>query len=201
MSIGSLCKRVVVTIHRDATVEDAAIMMRSSHIGDVVVVDAADTRRPVGIITDRDIAVEVVAQGLVPAQTPVGSVMSTPVLSLCEEDGFLEALDKMSAGGVPAGADPRSRRAPERAGIRGRFGAAPRARAGQDRSVDPARAGRRDAQDEEFLQRRVRELKARRCTRTFLSRVDGSEVFRCGAPGGVEVGQGAKSQSASDTRL
>jgi CBS domain-containing protein len=100
MSISSLCKRVVVTIQRDATVEDAAIMMRSSHIGDVVVVDAADTRRPVGIITDRDIAVEVVAQGLVPAQTPVGSVMSSPVLSLREEDGFLEALDKMSAGGV-----------------------------------------------------------------------------------------------------
>ena len=100
MSISSLCKRVVVTIHRDATVEDAALFMRSSHIGDVVVVDAADTRRPVGIITDRDIAVEVVAQGLAPAQTPVGSVMSTPVLSLREEDSLLEALDKMSAGGV-----------------------------------------------------------------------------------------------------
>src|SRR3970040_2869743 len=100
MSISSLCKRVVVTIHRDATVEDAALFMRSSHIGNVVVVDAADTRRPVGIITDRDIAVEVVAQGLVPAQTPVGSVMSTPVLSLREEDSLLEALDKMSAGGV-----------------------------------------------------------------------------------------------------
>jgi CBS domain-containing protein len=100
MSISSLCKRIVVTIHRDATIEDAALFMRSSHIGDVVVVDAADTRKPVGIITDRDIAVEVVAQGLVPAQTTVGSIMSTPVVSLREEDGFLEALDKMSACGV-----------------------------------------------------------------------------------------------------
>src|SRR3970040_1798883 len=100
MSISSLCKRVVVTIHRDATVEDAALFMRSSHIGNVVVVDAADTRRPVGIITDRDIAVEVVAQGLAPAQTRVGSVMSTPVVSLREEDSFIEALDKVSAGGV-----------------------------------------------------------------------------------------------------
>ena len=100
MTISALCKRVVVTIQREATVEDAAVAMRSSHIGDVVVVDAADTRRPIGIITDRDIAVEVVAQGLVPAQTPVGSVMSAPVLSLREDDGFLTALDKMSAGGV-----------------------------------------------------------------------------------------------------
>jgi len=100
MSIRSLCKRVVVTIHRDATVQDAALFMRSSHIGNVVVVDAVDTRRPVGIITDRDIAVEVVAQGLAPAQTLVGSVMSAPVVTLREDDGFLEALDKMSARGV-----------------------------------------------------------------------------------------------------
>ena len=100
MTIRDLCKRVVVTIHRDATVEDAARMMRASHIGDVVVVDPADTRKPVGIITDRDIAVEIVAQGLAPVQTTVGAVMSTPVVSVREEDGFVEALDKMSARGV-----------------------------------------------------------------------------------------------------
>src|SRR5512134_3624636 len=100
MTISALCKRVVVTIHRDATVENAAVFMRSSHIGDVVVVDAADTRKPIGIITDRDIAVEIVAQGLAPAQTLVGAVMSTPVVSLREEDSIIEALDKMSARGV-----------------------------------------------------------------------------------------------------
>jgi len=100
MTIRDLCKRVVVTIHRNATAEDAARAMRASHIGDVVVVDPADTRKPVGIITDRDIAVEVVAQGLAPAQTTVGSVMSSPVVSLREDDGFIEALDKMSARGV-----------------------------------------------------------------------------------------------------
>jgi CBS domain-containing protein len=100
MSVSELCRRGVVTIHRNATVEDAAQMMRASHIGNVIVVDAADTRKPVGIITDRDIAVEVVAQGLAPAQTRVGSVMSAPVVSLSEDDSFIEALDKMSAQGV-----------------------------------------------------------------------------------------------------
>ena len=100
MGVSELCKRGVVTIHRNATVEAAAQMMRASHIGNVVVVDAADTRKPVGIITDRDIAVEVVAQGLVPAQTTVGSVMSAPVASLSEDDSFIEALDKMSVRGV-----------------------------------------------------------------------------------------------------
>jgi CBS domain-containing protein len=90
----------VVTIHRQATAEDAARLMRSSHIGDLVVVDATDTRMPVGMITDRDIVVEIVAQGLLPAQTPVASIMSTPVVTLREDDGFIEALDKMSSRGV-----------------------------------------------------------------------------------------------------
>lgn len=100
MSIRALCGRAVVTIQRQASVEDAARLMRSSHVGDVVVVDAADARIPVGIITDRDIVLEVVGRGLTPAATSVGSVMSTPVLTLREEDGFLTALDKMSARGV-----------------------------------------------------------------------------------------------------
>ncbi len=100
MTIKVLCNRVVVTVHRQATVEDAARLMRSNHIGDVVVVEDAESRVPVGIITDRDIAVEVVAHGLAPGKTPVGSVMSGPVLTLREDDGFLEGLDKMSARGV-----------------------------------------------------------------------------------------------------
>lgn len=100
MTIKDLSKRVVVTIHRNATVEDAARAMLASHIGDVVVVDPADTRKPVGILTDRDIAVKVVAEGLAPGETKVGSVMSSPVVSLREEEGFLEALDRMSAQGV-----------------------------------------------------------------------------------------------------
>jgi CBS domain-containing protein len=100
MTIGELCKRVVVTIHRGASAEDAARLMLASHIGNLVVVDPADTRKPVGIITDRDIAVKVVAQGLAPAATPVGSVMSTPVMTLHEDDSFIAALDKMSAQGV-----------------------------------------------------------------------------------------------------
>jgi signal-transduction protein with cAMP-binding, CBS, and nucleotidyltransferase domain len=100
MTIGKLCNRVVVTIQRQATVEDAARLMRSNYVGSVVVVDGPDTRIPAGILTDRDIAVNIVAQGMLPAQTVVGSVMSRPVMTLREDDGLLSALDKMSARGV-----------------------------------------------------------------------------------------------------
>src|SRR5512146_293716 len=100
MTISALCKREVVTIQRQATAEDAARLMRSEHVGDVVVVDAADERKPVGIITDRDIVIGIVGQGLAPANTPVESVMSSPILTVREDDGFIAALDKMSARGV-----------------------------------------------------------------------------------------------------
>jgi CBS domain-containing protein len=100
VTIRDLCHRIVVTIHLKASAEDAARLMRSAHVGDIVVVDAADTRVPVGIITDRDIVVEVVAEGLAPAQTAVESVMTSPALTLREDEGLLEALDKMSKRGV-----------------------------------------------------------------------------------------------------
>lgn len=100
MTIGKMCNRVTVTIQRQASAEDAARLMRSQHVGDVVVVDPPDTRRPVGIITDRDIAINVVAQGLAPAHTAVGSVMSAPVFTVRDDDGLVSALDKMSKRGV-----------------------------------------------------------------------------------------------------
>ena len=74
--------------------------MRSNYVGSVVVVDSPDTRIPIGILTDRDVAVNIVAQGMMPAQTLVGSVMSSPVVTVSEDDGLLSALDKMSSHGV-----------------------------------------------------------------------------------------------------
>lgn len=100
MSVGKMCSRVVVTIQRQATVEDAARLMRSQYIGDVIVVDPSDTRKPVGIITDRDVAINVVAQGMEAGKTIVGSVMSTPVLVVQEEEDLMSALEKMSQRGV-----------------------------------------------------------------------------------------------------
>jgi CBS domain-containing protein len=99
MTIGTLCAKPVARIRLDATVADAALLMRASHVGDLVVVDG-DGQSPVGIITDHEIVVEVIGQGFAPTQIPVASVMSTPLLALHEEDGLLEALEQMAARGV-----------------------------------------------------------------------------------------------------
>lgn len=71
MAIGELCTRDVVFVARNESAADAARLMREHHVGSVVVVDRAGAgARPVGMITDRDIAVGVVALGSDAKRTP-----------------------------------------------------------------------------------------------------------------------------------
>ena len=58
MVIGDICSREVVFARRDTTVKAAAVLMRESHIGSIIVVDEPNGKRiPSGILTDRDIVV------------------------------------------------------------------------------------------------------------------------------------------------
>ncbi len=62
MAVGEICNREVVIAEKTLSVVDAAQLMRTHHVGDLVVVEERAGRRlPVGIVTDRDIVVEVVA--------------------------------------------------------------------------------------------------------------------------------------------
>ena len=61
MPVGEICTRDVAVADRSMTIQEAAQLMRHHHVGNVVVVDQQDGKRiPVGIVTDRDIAVSVV---------------------------------------------------------------------------------------------------------------------------------------------
>jgi CBS domain-containing protein len=98
MKTGDLCKRQVVTATADTVLSDIAKLMRASHVGSVVVVDAA--RKPVGIVTDRDIVVEVVAAELDARTIKVGEVMTRhPTLTL-ESDDASWSLKVMRDRGV-----------------------------------------------------------------------------------------------------
>lgn len=77
MTIGQICNREVVSAARDTTVQAAAKLMRHFHVGTVVVVDAGDDSRvPVGIVTDRDIVIEVCAVDLNQNVITVGGIMA-----------------------------------------------------------------------------------------------------------------------------
>jgi CBS domain-containing protein len=71
--------RGVVTCGADASIHAAAALMSERNVGSIVVVD--EKRRPLGIVTDTDLRKKVVAGGL-PADGPVRSIMSTPVVTV-----------------------------------------------------------------------------------------------------------------------
>jgi CBS domain-containing protein len=57
MDIASICQRRIVTIEADATLREAAILMRERHVGALVVTDSTDAPRVLGVVTDRDLAI------------------------------------------------------------------------------------------------------------------------------------------------
>jgi CBS domain-containing protein len=75
--------------------------MREHHVGDVVVVDEKDgVRKPVGIVTDRDIVIEIIAKELDLEQVAVGDIMSFDLVTARESDGIYETIQLMRAKGV-----------------------------------------------------------------------------------------------------
>ncbi|MCU0842451.1 MAG: CBS domain-containing protein [Thiobacillaceae bacterium] len=101
MTIGEICNREVVIVDRATSVAEAARLMRRHHVGDLVVVEALEGgRRPLGIVTDRDIVLEVVAMGVVPDALRVGDIMGASLASVRETEGVFETLRYMRGRGV-----------------------------------------------------------------------------------------------------
>ena len=101
MTIGQICNREVVSAARDTTVQAAAKLMRHFHVGTVVVVDAGDDSRvPVGIVTDRDIVIEVCAVDLNQNVITVGDIMAPELVTVREDEGLLQTLEIMRYKGV-----------------------------------------------------------------------------------------------------
>ena len=101
MTIGTICNRDTVFTTRSSSIVDAAQLMREHHVGDLVVVDEQAGRRvPVGIVTDRDLVVEILARQVEPGSVTVGDVMSGELVTARESDGLFDTLQRMRAKGV-----------------------------------------------------------------------------------------------------
>ncbi len=91
----------VVTAERETSLADCARLMRAEHVGSLVVVDESDgVRRPLGIVTDRDIVVEAVALGLDSDTLTAGDIMGSRLATVGEEEDLLAALARMREHGV-----------------------------------------------------------------------------------------------------
>lgn len=101
MPIGDFCKRDVVVTDRNTTVMDAAKLMREHHVGAVVVIGNENGgAQPVGIVTDRDIVVEILACGLDPETILVEDIMLESLHTVGEKEGVFTTIRLMREHGV-----------------------------------------------------------------------------------------------------
>lgn len=99
-SVGTLCDRAPVTVPASTTIVSAAKLMRDRHVGTLIVVSSGKSRRPLGIVTDRDLVVGVLAFDLDGTVFTVGDVMSRSLATLRETDGVEDAINRMRSKGV-----------------------------------------------------------------------------------------------------
>jgi CBS domain-containing protein len=78
------------------TVSKVAQLMKSKDFGSVPIIENEQTRKLVGIVTDRDLALKIVADGRDPKSTNADEVMTRPVVICRAEDDLQKALDAMS---------------------------------------------------------------------------------------------------------
>ncbi len=102
MRIKEICSRVVVVAEPSTDLREAARLMRDHHVGALVVVEGSNGgKRPIGIVTDRDIVVAVVAAtGVQPETLSVGDVMTRNLVVAEESVGVFEAVDLMQDHGA-----------------------------------------------------------------------------------------------------
>ncbi|KTD68661.1 CBS domain protein [Legionella steelei] len=101
MKIGAFCNRDVIIMNGDESVRTAAELMRRHHVGDVVLVEENKGQRiPIGIVTDRDLVVEVMAVGLETTVLTVQDLVTRTLLVAQENDSVFDCLELMKTKGV-----------------------------------------------------------------------------------------------------
>jgi predicted transcriptional regulator len=100
MNIDELCSRTVVVALPGTSVQEGARMLREHHVGALVVIDSRDSSCPVGIVTDRDMVVEVLAMGVDPAKFTVADLMTGNIVTVSSTEGVIETIKRMQQEGV-----------------------------------------------------------------------------------------------------
>lgn len=101
MNIADICTRELVMADKNASLQQAATLMRQHHVGTLVIVaNAAEGMQAVGMVSDRDIAIEAVARGLDAKQTPIGRLAEGKLAVVPGSASIEEAIAAMKDRGV-----------------------------------------------------------------------------------------------------
>jgi CBS domain-containing protein len=97
MTVYTCAQTNVISVKPDATVRFVAGLMKEKNIGCVVV---TENHKPVGIVTDRDIALRGETLGGYPDATLIGSIMTGDIVTIRKDTGIFEAIQELKAAGV-----------------------------------------------------------------------------------------------------
>lgn len=101
MLTGEYCSREVTIIGRSESIAKAAKLMRENHVGDVLVVDSNNGERlPIGILTDRDIVIKVLAEDLDINMVTLEDIMSFKLITVKENDDLMSTIKRMRSYGI-----------------------------------------------------------------------------------------------------
>lgn len=101
MTAGTYCNREVIVVEQDESVRAAVVLMRQHHVGDVVVIERqAGQPIPRGILTDRDIVLELLAEDVELDAVRIGDVMSEQVITVGADASLMETIKLMREKGV-----------------------------------------------------------------------------------------------------
>lgn len=101
MRVGEYCNSNVIVIDQSETPLDAALLMRKYNVGDVVIVDGINEDNiPIGIVTDRDIILEIVAAEVDPSTVAVIDIVCKSLVTVNENDDLCECTVQMKHHGV-----------------------------------------------------------------------------------------------------
>lgn len=95
MKAHEIMSRNPTSVTPDTSLVDAARLMKDENIGVIPVVDSLDSRRLIGVVTDRDIAVRAVAEGRDGSTTSVGHIMTADVRTSGPDDSVNDVMALM----------------------------------------------------------------------------------------------------------
>lgn len=101
MFAGEYCNRDVSIIGKNDSVIKAAKLMRVHHVGDLIVVESRDGERaPIGILTERDIVIEVIAEEVPLNEITVENIMNFRMVTAKENDDLMTTIKRMRINGL-----------------------------------------------------------------------------------------------------
>ena len=101
MKVKRICSRNLVCARRSFSLQEAAVLMREHHVGALLVTEEGPREDEfIGIVTDRDLVLQALAEGIGPREATVGDVMMPVIATIPENAEVFEALETMRDGGI-----------------------------------------------------------------------------------------------------